>query len=462
VEAARRLIALALLLTSWAGCSFRTYSNPDDVPDDAKVVPDAPVCTDTSTTCVSPTTLRDCVKDKNAVDTPCPWGCLEATGSHCGKLQPAGGVLSAVDLGKDATLQDGMATIPTGMTGEINTDDGSITNLRAAGMGAISGIEFQIRQVGGREFGVFRVGKLDLEGSWTVKGTRALVIAAQGDVLLHGQLDVRGDCQGGNPGPGGTAGAPDDAAEPGGGNGGSDNNGDTSGGGGGGYGASGGNGGRVGNTGNGPGSGASWGDDVISALVGGGGGGGGGGTGGVGGGGGGAVQIAANGNVAIRLLAAPSGINAGGCGGKGGTDAGGGGGAGGTILIEAPTLELDGTYLVVNGGSGGGGNNTTTSGNGASGSWSASRASAGNASGGGNGDGGQGGAAGTNSRQGQNGHDASTGGGNNHAGGGGGGVGRILVNTKTAADVITKNNAIVSPSFLENGTTSIRSTAVVQ
>jgi hypothetical protein len=457
VGPARRLITLALLLALPAGCSFRTYANPDG--DDDAAVPDAPTCVDTSMTCASPTTLRACVKGETAVDTACPWGCFDASGPHCGQLQPAGGVLTATDLREDPTLRDGAATIAAGMTGEINTDDGSITNLRAAGPGLVSGIVFQVRSIGGRQFGVFRLRKLDLEGSWTVKGTRALVIAALGDVVLHGQLDLRGDCQAGNAGPGGTPGAADDADEPGGGNGGSTSNGDTSGGGGGGYGASGGTGGRSGG-GGGPGSGASWGDDAISTLVGGGGGGGGGGTGGIGGGGGGAVQIAANGNVTIRLLTAPSGINAGGCGGKGGTNAGGGGGAGGTILIEAPLLELDGAYLAVNGGGGGGGNNTT--GNGTNGAWSANRANGGNASGGGNGDGGDGGASGTTSHQGQNGQDIGPGPSNNDAGGGGGGVGRIRVNTRAGDGVTTKNGAVVSPSFQDTGSTATRSAATAQ
>ena len=448
------------------GCG---YPRPEDVPGpvDGEIIPDASICADLSKSCITSTVLRDCqTVGQYSVDTTCSWGCLNGSPVHCGKLQPNGGVLIETDLIPDPRLVDSM--VASG--GTINTGDGSITNLRAAGAGVQNGIDFEIRNLlvagGIRSVGVFRFGKLTLLGNWVVTGPNALAIASLDDIVIQGRLDLRGDCQGSNSGPGGFPGGGENttASGPGGGKGGSASNLDHSGGGGGGYGANGGNGGRfVG--GNAPGAGVSWGDETISLLVGGGGGGGGSGDagsgGGFGGGGGGAVQIAANGNVSIRVSAAPSGINAGGCGGKGGLDGGGGGGgAGGTILIEAPAVELDGTYLVVNGGGGGGGNGAPLYGN--SGGWGSGRATPCPGPGPTDGDGGGGGASGATSRQGQNGQDAGSSGGYDSAGGGGGAVGRIRVNTRFMGGVTVKNGAVVSPTFEETGSTSMKGVANVR
>jgi hypothetical protein len=455
-------MGIALVVVSWAGCRF-DWPRVETVTD-GDVIPDASICENLDKSCVTPTVLRDCqTVGQLPVDTTCSWGCLEGVSPPlCGKLQPAGGVLTELDLAPDARLLEIMATAG----GEINTDDGSITNVRAMGIGVKDGIDYERRDVtipggGTRMIGVFRFGKLTLMGNWTVRGQHALAIASLGEVVIAGPLDLRGDCVGGDAGPGGTAGAVDDAAEPGGGNGGAESGGDSSGGGGGGHGADGGNGGRIAGAGAGTAPGVAWGDAMIAALVGGGGGGGGGGASdGIGGGGGGAVQIAANGKVSIRIAGATSGINAGGCGGKGGADGGGGGGAGGTILIEAPSVELDGTYLVVNGGGGGGGGNTSAAGNGASGGWASTPAAGGLKGGGPDGSGGTGGAAG--SLKGQNGQDTVNTGGTDSGGGGGGGVGRIRILTRLPDGVTLTAGSVVSPTFDETGSTATKDVATVR
>jgi hypothetical protein len=462
------LLGIAAILVSSAHCSFERV---EGVPTDGEVIPDAGPCEELSISCATSTVLRECrVRGDLPVDTTCPWGCFSDGAAHCGKLQPTGSALIAADLDPNGALQDRTAS----SGGTIDTETGAITGLRMPGEGILDGIDFEVRTptAGGPDVGVFRFGKLALQGTWIVGGPNALAIVSLGDVSIQGVLDLRGDCSGNNAGPGGSAGADRDetASGDGGGTGGTEDGGgmgppDYSGGGGGGYGADGGNGGDQGQ-GQGPGGGADWGDPTLAILGGGGGGGGGGGqgggdpTGGVGGGGGGAVQIIANGKVLLRVdpIAQPSGVNAGGCGGKGGSNggAGGGGGAGGAILIEAPALELDGAHLAVNGGGGGGGNNSTATGTGASGALATTRATAGQG-GAGSGNGGQGGAAGDqDSREGATGQD------DDQSGGGGGGVGRIRVNTRGGMAVTIKNNAIVSPTFADPGTTSTQGSARVQ
>ncbi len=463
---ARYRLGIALLLAALAGCSFRVMPGAGgDAAIDAEVIPDADVCTNLDKMCVTSTVLRDCQEaGKLPVDIPCSWGCVDGVPpAHCGQLQPTGSVVTMADLMEDPALLDATTTNANGV---IDTGTGAITNLRAAGPDVSNGIDFEVRSFpvpggGTRNVGVFRLRSLTLVGSWNVRGPNALAIVSLGDVVIQGELDVRGDCMNVNAGPGGFPGGASntDAAGPGGGSRGVQSGGggnDSSGGGGGAYGANGGDGGRAGSSPPGrPGGGTSWGDAAITLLLGGGGGGGGG-SGGAGGGGGGAIHIAANGKVSLRVEGTQtSGINAGGCGGdRGSTDAGGGGGAGGAILIEAPEVELDDAHLAVNGGGGGGGLGSGTPGNGGDGQLGIARASGGQGGGGGGANGGRGGASAN--LAGETGSDAD------NAGGGGGGVGRIRVNTRLTTGVTLKNSATVSPTFEESNTTATKTTATVR
>ena len=193
---------------------------------------------------------------------------------------------------------------------------------------------------------------------------------------------------------------------------------------------------------------------TLVPLVGGSGGGGGGcrddNAGGPGGGGGGAVQLTAGDTLTI---ASGGGIHAGGGGGsRDSADgcAGGGGGAGGGILLEAMSVDMDGT-LAANGGGGGGGDrygNGINSSDGEDGRFDDVRA-AGGSGGDGGGRGGDGGAGGT--ANGDPGEDDEKG------GGGGGGVGRIRINTQSGSASI---GGTISPSagsgLFTQGTVSIQ------
>jgi hypothetical protein len=468
VETARRLIGIALLCAASVNCSFERVppqgggddGGVDDGGVDAKI-PDAGMCPATSAMCVTDMMLRECQQvGQLPVDTPCPWGCLGTGTAHCGQIQPTGTVVMPTDLMPNPALLNISAALAMG-TGTINTDDGSITNVRTAGTGIRSGIDFQVRTFDGgaagtRSVGVLRLGKLALTGNWLIRGTNALVIVSLGDVTLQGRFDLRGDCAGQNAGPGGFPGGASgtDAAGLGGGKAGVPSGGDSSGGGGGGRGAEGGGGGRAPSSpGNGrPAGGMLFGDEQIPLLLGGGGGGGGG-NGGRGGGGGGAIYIVANGKVTVRAQAdlMPSGINAGGCGGeRSNQNSGGGGGAGGAILIEATELELDGAYLAVNGGGGGAAGAGGATGDGADGDFGTARAAGGT----GTANGGEGGAAGN--LAGEAGMDGTD------SGGGGGAVGRIRVHTRTTTGVTVKNGADVSPRFGEPGSTATKGLATIQ
>lgn len=439
-----------MVLATGAHCSFDRADGTEEDP------PPAGPCQALEKTCAAADLLREC-KTLGALpeETRCGWGCSTDGGAHCGQLSPGGGVLTMADLAADPLLMDRASTVG----GTIDTGSGSISGLRGPGTGVVDGIHFEVRTVGGRSAGVFRVARLELVGEWLVRGQNALAIAANGEVVIRGSLELKGDCVGVNPGPGGFAGGNGTAGTgPGPGGLGEVNSGDASGGGGGGYGATGGAGGRSnggGGGGNGGASGSTTGSPEIAVLAGGSGGGAGGNGGGIGGGGGGAIHIAANGGISLRAVATPSGINAGGCGGKSGSDGGGGGGgAGGAILLEGPTVELDGVALVVNGGGGGGADAGTA---GAPGGWMTMRAAGGNGAGQGNGDGGVGGAAGDmNDRQGQAGENVGGpgGGGNEYAGGGGGGVGRIRIHTRGGAMPALKNSPTLSPRLNDPGTTS--------
>lgn len=413
-------------------------------------VPDAGGCQIANeVSCVGPT-LRTCAQmGQLPVDTPCSWGCSSEPAAHCALLQPSGGAVVPDDL-DNAALGD--ITIPSvGMT--VDTDRGTIDNVRGAGTGPLNGIDFHIAN----RVGIFRFKKLYFQGlgigTIRIRGSNAVAFVASEGILIEAQLDVSGGCVGKTGGPGGFDGG--DVAQDGEGSGsgarGAGVHDDASGGGGGAYGAGGGSGGGGQNRSVTAG-GSATGDLLLSALVGGGGGGGGGGTkGGIGGGGGGAIQLVSNGT--IRIV---GGIDAGGCGGTGtgsGSDAGGGGGAGGAILIEAPRVEVSqGTHITVNGGGGGGADAPNTDGQNALTSTNRAKGGLSNSTKGG--DGGDGGA-GT-SFTGTNGETKKNG------GGGGGGVGRIRINTYSLSELSLSNQSVVSPPLGAPGSTASQGTADVR
>lgn len=275
-----------------------------------------------------------------------------------------------------------------------------------------------------------------ISGVLEVYGQRPLVLAAIGDIAVHGLIDVSSRRSSPRKGAGATYPGCD---------GGTGTRGSSSGGGGG----AGGSFGRVGGAGgmSGPGTGGSPRGAVEPSVVRGGcdGGNGGGafltvGDGGLGGQSGGAVYLLAGGTVMIDGR-----INASGEGALGGIphgaygDGGGGGGSGGLIGIDGATVVLvAGSLLVANGGGGGGGSggnsSVTAGGPGGEADLGGSFPFAGGGGGGGNGTalGGQGGSGGVLLEVGSKGSNTTSdpaGG-----GGGGGGLGHILVFSPTVTD----------------------------
>ncbi len=367
---------------------------------------------------------------------------------------PSGRIVPSNGLGT-RVFTDGAARLDTTSTGGlvIDTDTGEIRRVsgevvRAAGEGTdpVSSISFRVvLQPGRPAIGVFSFASLSIAAGTTIRarGRNALALAAAGEIVIAGLLDLTGgpaacftglsrvdDAQ--CAGPGGGLGGTNDAAAPAPGGGGGGTGGPSgfaeSGGGGGGHRTAGGLGGQGLNTTRGA-PGPAFGSATLEPLTGGGGGGGGGDEqqiggqrGATGGGGGGAVQIVSD--AAIRIGPGKScGINAGG-GGAGrsfSSSGGGGGGAGGGILLEAPQVALDtGCGLAANGGGGSGAHNAQP---GAIGRLS-TMAAPGSIEGSGGvraaGDGGDGGALGAP----QPGEDQT-----DEAGGAGGGVGAVRVNT---------------------------------
>ncbi len=445
------IVRAAPFLLLLCGCrQLLGFENPTVTGDaaldpDVLVIPDAGPCQAIGATCEAGVVLRECLAiGEQPIDTTCAWGCLDNDGAHCGALVPGGGAVLDTDLSPAAALSEITIQLPSTV---LDTDTGSITNLRAAGQGVSSGIEYATRN----NVGVFRVKTLNVDGLLLIRGSRsAVIIATEGAIVISNVIDARGTCIGNDAGPGGSRGgnSGSDGQGPGAGKRGQAAGSDASGGGGGGHGADGSRGGLGGATQGGP-LGASYGNAEITILRGGSGGGSGGraGDGGPGGGGGGAIQLISNTRIAI---VAGGGINAGGCGGDHASDAtggGGGGGSGGAILLEAPIVVLDGG-LAVNGGGGGGGRSGMR---GADGLLSVTRAAGGTAIAAG--DGGAGGAVGALSGD-QGGDDNSCG------GGGGGAVGRIRIHTVSGTAQIGATG-FTSPTLIEPGTSTTQAPAMV-
>jgi hypothetical protein len=401
-----------------------------------------------------PCTLGDTCQAGACLSGPaCPLGCDEsATPPRCLEV-------ALSNLEPDWLCEAGAPDFPPLQDGaKIDTDLGSLA-------GATHGHFHVQAQAGGEpgwpapEIGVFVFRRVELPAgvSLQVVGSRALALVACEDLVLDGVLDA--SAAGQAPGPGGWAGGEGSRrissgvyqeAEAGRGPGGGGRGlyqdvapNLQSAGGGGAFGRDGGEGGdgtapsqttRPGGS-----RGVAHGPAALSPLWGGSGGGGGGAFNwaGPGGGGGGAVQLGAGGRI---VIGPQGGIRTGGAGGAissvNNWGAGSGGGAGGAILLEAPTVTLQGT-LAANGGGGAGGRTDYAAWNlycpegtptpGEDGAFAAQTAAGGLAcSGGANRPAGAGGRGGALAGATQAGLDGSNG---RAGGGGGGGVGRIRVNT---------------------------------
>jgi hypothetical protein len=346
---------------------------------------------------------------------PCPLGC-HTDGERCVDVDPSNGMathLDAVD-GEGPLVLDGDAT--------INTDDGSVTN---DGNDVTVSHTFVAAPGNGVAMRVIKVGSLTISGTVDVNGSNALVIVSDGDVEISGSLSVAST---GAPGPGAwTAGG---ACEGGDGGTGQVNAGGlisvySSGGGGGGFGSAGARGGNV--SGDisltGGSAGGTTGNAALTPLRGGCPGGSGGDTSRFGGGGG-AVHIVSRTSITVQSGGM---IDAGGGAARppfiGISSTNGGGGSGGAILLEAPTVTIEG-ILAANGA--GGGCNGAEAQHGQTGSTAAQGGNCTSSS-----DGGRGA---TRVNSAAPGELYNTSGGMAAAGSGGGGVGRIRINTPTFND----------------------------
>lgn len=390
----------------------------------------------------------------------CALGC-GADGTTCLSFDP-----SNLD---DFALLDGddletLALSPGSWT--LDTDAGT---LRDPGNATVPDLRWTTRD-GDPEIQVLALDRLDVMAAATLRvvGHRALVILADGPIVIDGTIELVVGCATDSPedrdrvwcgGPGGGDGAhPGDegtrivatGCAPGGdGDAGATRN--ERGGGGGGFGTLGGHGG--GRDGNGTDSdgGGACGTIVLEPLRGGSGGGGAGYVASAnddsrtsGGGGGGALQLTSRDAVVVRgVIDAPGG------GGAGtaqvlnaaipGGDGGGGGGSGGALLFEAPTVRFESSAIVTAHG-GGGGAGLTLDRPGQRGQRARVRAL-----GGANDDtttGGFGAIGATDGEEASDGDDPGDGG-----SGGGGGAGRIHTH---ARDVVLDSSAIVSPAHSES------------
>jgi hypothetical protein len=213
---------------------------------------------------------------------------------------------------------------------------------------AVPGVTFEVRDAGPSAEGgaaVLSVGAFTVDGALRVTGELPLVVVASGPVVIDGVISA--NARGTEPGP---AGATENAGH-GRGTRGNSVSFDDSGGGGAGHATAGATGADVGSV-----QGGAGGQAYALALVGGSGGGNGQvvACGNVGGAGGGAVQIFSTTSIAIGP---GGGVNVSGGGGRGGCasgTSGGGGGSGGYLLLEAPSVRIEG-IVAANGGGGGGG-----------------------------------------------------------------------------------------------------------
>lgn len=267
----------------------------------------------------------------------CPLGC--APDEKCFEVAPRNGLASYVDMVRE---RNDLPTVTfTGMS-RVQTDDGVVFN----GPNTIVVPSVPLAGVGR----VFLFEQVTISGIMDVDGASAMVIVADGDVIIDGTLDI--SAEGASSGPGARfsgpcAGGAAVGTLP------------TPGGGGGGRHMRGGDGGRDGGGELGGGGGPQVVDESLEPLEGGC-------VGGAsadltqhvssGGGGGGAVHIVSRSRIVIM---GQGKLDASGGGGGLGVDTdnlagGGGGGSGGGIFLEAPEVILDGSGVVLStkGGSG--------------------------------------------------------------------------------------------------------------
>jgi hypothetical protein len=322
-------------------------------------------------------TLIECVGTM-LVGTSCPLGCSGA-GDACAAMVPSN--LSTITFPAPRDLADVVVGDSSPDTWIFDASTGAIdaiagfdriagtTSIRSAGTGERGGIVFETdsQRDGGPDVGVFVMDDLDVPAGTTLVGVggRPLILLVRRQAIIAGTITVAADILVGErmPGPGGGAGGGRGADGSGAGSGERGVNGGGGNDGGGGGGSFGGVGGS-GASGTDAAAGTTYGVQALEPLVGGSGGGGGSETsyGGQGGHGGGALQISAGTLVAIRGTGV---VDACGGGGRGSIvvssagGGGGGGGSGGSVLLEAPTVDLDGR-VGANGGSGGQGTQSPT------------------------------------------------------------------------------------------------------
>lgn len=431
---------MVLSVVSVAACSFTPPAGTPEQPADA--IPDVPtMCAQVTSECVGDT-LRECREVGQAAhDTQCPI-CNSDPQPHCEEITPSADAVMTSDL--DPMLDPGLGDVVLAAA-TLDSDTGEITGARDPGPGLISGIDYVQRA----NAGVFRFKSLEITGTLTVRGSKAVALVALSRIKVTALVDAQGDCVGTNAGPGGQPGGNLQTAGmgPGGGGTGGGSHDNAGGGGGGAYGVPGAPGGHGADVTRAGAPGTPYNDEFDTLIGGSGGGGGGGGKGGRGGGGGGAIQLVANHRIEFTASGA---INAGGCGAKESPnqdDGGGGGGSGGLIVLDAPAVVLDAaTVLAVNGGGGGGSDSSGKDGN-------PGRLSRNPAAGGqGQAMGGQGGAPPV--------LPGLVGGNAKNGAGGGGGVGRIRIATANNAG-LTGGAAMCSPNLTDLATTTKTATLAI-
>lgn len=373
-----RGLLLALSIASLLGCTaIRPLATDDAGPGDAALgdagsasdagAPDAGTtdagasdgggCQDTDPPVCLAGSVATCVGDVLTPMTVCDLGC-GGDPAQCLELVPSnvpaellGRGIGQIDLGSSAAV----------VYYVFNTDTGSIfgyddnlgkerVRIRQPGPGVNNGIYFQeLPGSDGRPgMGVFAAARLRLESGETAvgEGSNALVLLIAQDAVIEGELGVDADYAVDESS---LRGAASEAGGQGAGQNGVNN---ASAGGGGSFGSAGGSGAPTST------SGPVYGGVELMPLEGGSGGGDGGGVrGGVGGRGAGALQLTAGVSITVGATGAVSACGEGGGGGGGstlssGTGGGGGGGSGGALLLEAPTITIDGR-VAANGGGGG-------------------------------------------------------------------------------------------------------------
>jgi len=387
----------------------------------------------------------------------CDFGCTDTPEVHCLDFYPSN--ISDISLlcagSADFNPSGARYVVFDSDTGKISSYDANwnnLPNIRNAGTGNISGINYTvITQSGGApSLGVFSFNSFNIPagidvyliGSESLEGNQsnALVILVCGDVIISGKLHADAIYIG-NPYYTVVPGAGGGTTDTGTGRGNRGTSGSSyysGGGGGGGFGGSGGSGG----TSWGGSGGATYGNPELIPLYGGSGGGSGADNyyAGYGGPSGGAVQISAKGDFRITSGGV---ITANGWGGSGASygGGGGGGGSGGGVLIEAKSVTIEsGGIITANGGGGGGGSSGSDGERG--------REDLNPANGGRGGDYGCDGSPGNSSTE-ING--ASNSCSDYNGGGGGGGAGRIRLNSLIFE---IQSGAIISPSLSASPTSS--------